>query len=406
MTVEFPNLRHLRAFKEVAERQSVSAAAAHVHLSQPAVTQAIGGLESRLELSLFDRRAEGMFATSAGQVFLTRVQRMFDHLESGSRQATQSAKAKSRGADTSFLHKISASQLRALIAIWETGSFSLAARKVGIAQPSVHRAARDLEKLAGVTFYTMSRKGVDLTQAAEDFARSVKIAAAELQQGYDEITLSRGQDSTRITVGSMPLSRTSILPQSIHDLMKENAGVQIRTVEGPYDELLRSLRYGDLDFLIGAMRDPAPSDDVLQETLFDDPLAIVAGPQHPLAGRNNLTLKDAMQFPWIAPPRTTPSGSYLYRRLGIGGLDNTPVRVVSSSLVLIRGLLARGDYVTIMSRHQIAIERAEGLMVPLDIALPSSLRGIGVTTRDGWMPTPTQARFLDLVRAAATTPYT
>ena len=406
MKVDFPNIRHLRAFKEVAERQSVSAAAAEVHLSQPAVTQAIGGLERALDISLFDRRPEGMFVTPDGSGFLTRVTRLFDHLETGAQRANSAANRKSRGPDPSFVHKASASQLRALDAIWQTGSFSLAARRIGISQPSVHRAARDLESLAGVPFFTNTRSGVELTQAGEDFARAVKLAAAELQQGYDEITLSRGQDSTRISVGSMPLSRTSILPQAIHQLMQGNDGVQVQTVEGPYAELLKGLRYGELDFLIGALRDPAPTEDVEQETLFDDPLAIVVGPGHPLLEHPAPTLSDAMQFPWIAPPKTTPSGSYLYRTIRIDALDTSPVRVVSSSLVLIRGLLAQGDYVTIMSRHQMAVEREKGLMVPLNIDLMNSARGIGITTRQDWVPTPTQARFLNLVRTAASTSYT
>jgi DNA-binding transcriptional LysR family regulator len=82
-------------------------------------------------------------------------------------------------------------------------------------------------------------------------------------------------------------------------------------------------------------------------------------------------------------------------------MDATPVRVVTSSMVLVRGMLARGDYLTILSPRQAAVEIEQGLMVPLDIPLPGSSRPIGLTTRAGWMPTPTQARFLQLLRDAA-----
>ena len=79
----------------------------------------------------------------------------------------------------------------------------------------------------------------------------------------------------------------------------------------------------------------------------------------------------------------------------------TPVSVVTSSMVLVRGLLTRGDYLTLLSPRQAAVEIDQGLMRPLDLPLPDSARQIGLTTRSDWMPTPTQARFLDLVRAAA-----
>jgi len=405
MPVDFPNIRHLKAFREVADRKGISAAAESVHLSQPAVTQAIAGLEKRLDLALFERRVEGMFVTEPGEVFLARVRRIFEHFSQGAALACKVAGRKDGKPVAGFHNRITASQLRALIAIWESGSFSMAARSIGISQPSIHRAGRDLEKISGMRFFAANRRGIELTPQAEAFAREVKLAAAELRQGYAEIAQMKGQDSSHIAVGSMPLSRSSILPEAIHGLMETGVAIQMRTVDGPYTELLRGLRHGDLDFLIGALRDPAPSEDVIQEPLFNDPLAIVVGASHPLAGRRDLTLDDTLGYPWIAPPATTPAGSYLQRVLDFSDRPQTPIRVVASSLVLVRGMLARGDYVTIMSRHQILLEHAQGLMVPLEVELPGSLRPIGLTFRAGWTPTPTQRKFLDLIRAAAGASY-
>lgn len=396
--MEFPNIRHLLAFREVARARGISAASGQVHLSQPAVTQAIAGMEERLGHALFERRASGMFLTEAGEIWLRRVERFFDHLAQGARQVMRSS---ARHGDQAFYCRATAAQLRALVAIAETGNFSLAARRAGLSQPSIHRAGRELERLAGVELFPAGRRGVELTEAARALARAVRLAASELGQGHDELDRLAGRDSSRITVGSMPLSRSSILPQAIHALLSESAGVQVHTVDGPYDKLLRGLRNGELDLLIGAMRNPAPSDDVVEETLFHDPLAIVVGPSHPLAGQGGLTLEDTLAYPWIAPPRTTPTGSFLYRLLDIEARGLTPVRIVSSSLVLVRALLARGDYVTILSLHQGALERELGLIVPLDIGLTESARPIGLTTRRDWSPTSTQARFLDHLRVAA-----
>ena len=386
------------AFLEVARCKGVSAAAERVHLSQPAVTQAVAGLEESLGVALFERHPAGMFLTAAGALYQARVARMFDHLAAGARGIGRRRAANGAG----FHTRLTATQLRALIAVWESGNFSIAARSLSIAQPSVHRAARDLERLAGVPFFLAGRRGVELSPAAEQFARAVKLAHAELRQGGYEISRHKGQDSTRITVGSMPLSRSQILPEALNGLFAGDAArVQVRTVDGPYAELLRGLRHGDLDFLIGALRDPAPADDVVQEHLFDDPLAVIAGPGHPLIGRAGLTLADTLRYPWVAPPKNAPAGRYLFDALGIGKMEQTPVRIVSSSLVLVRGLLARGDFLTVMSPHQAALERELGLVVPLDVALPGSARPIGLTIRAGWTPTRTQARFLDLIRAAA-----
>lgn len=400
MDFVFPNVRHLQAVQQVAALNRINLAADAVHLSQPAVTQAVAKLEQTLSARLFDRRPEGMFLTEIGEIFLARVIRALDLLKDGERQARKRAPRPAPAGRRDFHRLTTAVQLRALIAVAQTGNFSHAARELGVSQPAVHRAARDLERLSGLSFFEPVRRGVMLTPAAEAFAHHVRLANAEIRQGQFEVSEFLGRDSTRIAVGSMPLSRTTILPAAIDQLLRESNGqLQLQCVDGAYSTLLRDLRFGDLDLLIGALRDPLPAEDVVQEELFSDTLSVVAARTHPLAGKQGLTLEDTLDYPWIAPPLPTPSGTYLYERLQIPQLPDTPVRVVANSLVLVRGLMMRGDYVTIMSRKQIEVEQEYGILAPLPIELPESARPIGLTYRANWRPTPTQARFLDLIRA-------
>ena len=92
------NFRHLRAFCEVARQQSIRKASARVYLSQPAITQAIAKLEVSLDVSLFDRRSEGMFVTDPGKLYLARVERALGYIETGSKEATRLGQKKgSRG---------------------------------------------------------------------------------------------------------------------------------------------------------------------------------------------------------------------------------------------------------------------------------------------------------------------
>ncbi len=401
MIIEFPNLRHLRAFREVGRLKGISAAAEVVFMSQPAVTQAISGLERLLEETLFERGPDGVFLTEAGELFYARVSTAFRLLREGSETAIKTAKRGSDRPHIDFETRATSSQLKALVAVQEAGSFSQAAKMIGVTQPSLHRAARDLEKLSKISFFATRRQGIVLTEAGEKFAQAVRLAWTEIRQGYEELSAFRGRDVSQIVIGSMPLSRSSILPDAVHALLVESSGVQIRGVDGPYGELLRGLRYGDIDLLIGALRNPLPADDVKQEVLFDDPLALVVGPSHPLSSQQHAKVEDTLKYPWIAPPVSTPAGRYLYDLLKIGELPQTPVRVVSSSMVMVRGLLQRGDYVTIMSRSQIRLESELNLMIPLDTDLPDSARPIGLTTRREWKPTPTQARFVAAIRRAA-----
>lgn len=402
--MEFPNIRHLQAVVETARLKRVALAADVVHLSQPAVTHAIAKIEKTLDVKLFERRPNGMYCTRAGELFRARAERMIGLLKEGADEAVRRANRDEKSGEGSIVRRdfhgaLTPVHLRTLLAMATAGNYSQAARALGVSQPSVHRAAKDLQRLAGIRFFESNRRGVTLTLPGELLARQARLAAAELRQAVYEIAEEQGREATTIVIGAMPLGRSSILPQVFDDVITSSPGApQIRTVEGPYPDLLRGLRFGEIDFMLGAMRSPAPADDIQQEPLFDDPLSVVVSKRHPLVGKPNVTLADTLAYPWIAPPKATPAGSYLFDTLKIESLPGTPVKIVSSSLVLVRGLMMRGPYLTIMSHRQIEPEEALGTLTTLPIPLDNNERSIGLTFRKGWKPTPAQGRVLDRLR--------
>ncbi|NYZ17470.1 LysR family transcriptional regulator [Azospirillum sp. RWY-5-1] len=392
-----PNIRHLRAFCEVARRGSISQAAEHVHLSQPAITQAIAKLEEEVGVSLFDRRPDGMAVSAAGALFLDRAERALERLRTGTREAIRIGGRKGARGLADFDQLLTVAQIRALTAVADAGNFSLAARTVGISQPTIHRAARDLERLSGLSLFVRTVAGIALTPPAKALVQHVKLAVAEMEQGFAEVGEGPGGDSARIVVGSMPLSRPYILPTAVNALVRERPDVHIDVIDGPYDDLLHGLRHGEIDVLIGALRDPLPIDDVVQEPLFEDPLAVVARAFHPLSRKAALTPDDLAGCQWVVPRRGTPTRDRfetLFASRRPRGLVET------SSQILVRGLLLGSDRLTLISAHQIRHEHELGLLVILPVDLGGTERPIGLTVRRGWHPTATQERFLALLREA------
>ncbi len=396
-----PNLRHLRVALEVSRSRSVTQAAKLAHLSQPAVTQAINKLERELRIALFERSRTGLQPAAAGTAFLSRVERAFEHLTHGAQQALRVSNRSKESGFRNFDALMTAQQLRALIALSDHRNFSIAAREVGIAQPSIHRAARNLESLSGLELFRTTPIGIELTPSAQVLVPAAKLAYSEIRQGLDEIREELGRGRTSFHLGALPMARSMIVPRAVNEMIRHSPGLQIHVLDGRYEELLRGLREGDIDCLIGALRNPSSADDVIQEPLVSDPLAIVARSGHPLAARNTISLQDTLAYPWVAPPKTTPAGIYLFDTLRIGEMAQTPVRVVSSSLVFLRGLLQEGDYLTIISRHQIQEEERQGLLAALPVQLCNNELDIGLTYRANWRPTSVQKRFLNLLRHAA-----
>lgn len=392
-----PNLRHLRAFREVADCRSISQASRKLFLSQPAITQAIARLEKLLDSRLFERRSDGVFTTESGDLFLLRVERALQRLSAGLTETARMGGIRS-SRRLPHEHTPTTTQLRALIAVSEARNFSLAARGIGVSQPSLHRAARELESLLDIDLFEKTNQGISLTRPAKVLAQSAKLAFAEIRQGIDEIDALKGIDTGRITLGSMPLARTYILPSAINELSRSHPKVWISVVDGPYEDLLHHLRYGDIDILIGALRHPTPTDDVVQERLFAPPLAIVARANHPLAGKRSLGIRDLQRYPWVVPRKGTPTRDHFEAIFFDAGMELPGSVIESSSLILVRGLLQESDRLTVISAHQVLQEQKLGLLESLPFDMRHTRRPIGLTMRKNWKPTAIQQIFLELLR--------
>ena len=382
------NLRHLRVFLAVVEHSSITRAADACHVSQPAVTQTIRKLEADFGAALFQRTPQGLYPTEAGQTLAGRVQRAFDILDPAL-------------ADLAPRLRLTATtpQLHALIAMTDTENFTLAARRLGLAQPTVHRAITQLEKEADRALFQRTTHGMIPTRPASLLAQSAELAFAELAQGEADLAELAGREVGRIVIGAMPLSRSYILPRAIARFRERRPSIPIQVLDGPYDDLVTRLRRGEADMLIGALRQPAPIADVVQERLFDDELAIIAGSHHPLLKRDRISLEDLGGFPWVVAGTGTPTRGHFDTLFAPLGAARPRSLVETSSMALMRELLKHSDHLGFISRLQIRPDLELGALTHLPYPIPNSSRPIGLTTRADWVPTKAQADFREDIRA-------
>jgi len=389
-----PNLRHLHVITEVSRLGSISRAAEAVHLSQSAATQAVLKLEQDIGEPLFHRSPTGMFPTEAGNLFLSRVERALGHLKGFDRRpSTSDGRAR-----LPLYRSITTTQLRALIAVVETGGFSLAADRLGLAQPTVHRAAKDLERISGSQLFIRAAKGVDLTYKARQLAQLASLTFAEIQQGFEEIDEFNGRAQGRLRIGCLPLARTHLLPTSVTRLLEQYPEVKVSVMDGPYREQLNALLHGQLDCILGALRSPAPTAEIHQEALFQVPLSIIVRAQHPALSGTIPSMNELASLDWIAPAQGTPGRQHFNAFFTSQDLQPPEHVIECGSLVAIRGLLLASNRAAIISARQVHHEIRSGQLAVLSDALPGTSRPIGVTYREGWKPTAVQGDYLAIVR--------
>lgn len=388
------NLRHLRAAAAIRRCGSISRAAGEVALSQPAVTQGIAKLEDQLGARLFDRGPAGMAPTPAGARLAARIEAG----EGAMAAAFEAIRGGSKGGFGAAANLVTMSQVRALLALAAAGSFVDAAQASNLSQPSLHRAVRDVERLSGVALVGRRGRGVRLTGAGQRLARGFGLAMGEIQAALDELGALAGKDGGRIRIGAMPLARSHLLPRAIARFFKASPAVLVEIEEGPHGELIERLRDGRLDFLIGALREPSPGPDVVQQALFDDRLVVVARAGHPLTREGAPGPKRLAAFPWVIARHGTPLRAVWTGLFEEAGVPLPAAPIACGAVTTIRALLGESDFLTLLSPQQVGPELGAGLLAVIGGPIESTRRPIGLTFRADWRPTEAQAQFLALLR--------
>ena len=377
------NLRHLRAFVKTYELGTILAASKAVHISQPAVTQGLVRLEDQLGTSLFQRQPDGMHPTEAAHLLQPRAKTALDLIRS---------------------NRVSQAQIRAFTALAREGSYAEASNATGLARASLHRAVADLELALSQSLVLRRGRGIELTQTGRTTARRYRLALAELMAAGEEIKSLLGEASGRVTIGAMPLCRARVLPESIVRFQEAHPDSEISIAEGSHVELVEPLRDGELDFLVGALRDPIPGPDLVQVPLFQDRPVFLARSGHPLPVRHDaIDLRDLSEFEWCIPQRGVPLRDRwqdLFDALG----SNTPnVKVECGSVIAIRQILMKTDCLTLLSPDQVAVELEAGWLKIVGLAPESLTRTIGLTYRENWRPTSLQEEFISALKQVCET---
>lgn len=389
------SFRQLRLFESVGRLASVRRGSEECNLSQPAVTQALSKLELQLGAVLLERRSSGSYLTEAGKIFHVRVQRLFAQMTDalvclGAASAPEPAAA--------LINRITRSQVRSLIAIVDGGSFSRAAEALKLTQASLQRAARDLEGNLRRAIFYRTAAGVMVTPEGVEFGRQLKLASQEVEWGIREIESTRGEHSSQITVGALPFGGTLLLATVLDEFVARQPRTDVKIVSEGASEMLRRLRAGDVDILVGILQDTGQS-DLNYESLATTPYEIVARPGHPLLDKAELTHADLAAFEWIAAAEGSSRRNCFDLLFAEGPAPQAPI--TASSLAIIQELLAHSNRLTMMTTYE--VRREGGSLVPLPFGPIEPSPAIGMTTRAGWLPTTLHQSFMSLLRHRVTT---
>jgi LysR family transcriptional regulator of gallate degradation len=388
------NTKHLRAFSAVARFGSIVRASETLGRVASATARSVRELEAALGAPLFERHPHGMILSDIGRILQRRVEGALAEL--GAARAAFAADL--RGARWSphapiFTLSVSRQRLLAFLMLAEQHSMTAAAASLGLTQPAVSQAVREIEASIGVKLFKPVARGMLPTPLGALLALHVKRALAELRTAEDEIGSSTGVVLGTVRVGTLSLGRTRLLPLAVTRLLQRHPSLAVHTEEGSFEYLSTRLREGEIDFMLGALRPPEQTRGFVREAIASDRMEIIVRAAHPLAAREPLAFSDIMTAGWILPKQGTPTRDLIDACLAARGGERPTVQVETADLSITLGILLASDMATAASPHLFRREIEAGLLVVLPIALPETARAVGILRRPGSTP-PLGARLL------------
>lgn len=394
------NLRHLRAVSAVASAGSVSKAAHRLFRVSSAVAHAISELEAALGVSLFERRTRGMMTTAYGECVLTRMRRIEREFDEARAQLVAVGGVRAElDVHAAFASVPTGRRLAILASLAEERSMAVVARELDITQPAISQTVKALESDLGVPLFERTVRGMTPTPAGAIVALCCRRVLAELRQILPDLAAIEHRLAGQITVGALPLARTQILPMAIASLLRHHPDLHVATVESPYEALAASLRSGDVDFILGALRGPSKARDLVEEPLFGDRISVIARARHPLACEHPVDIAALHGATWALSRRGSPAREMFDRAFVELGRTPPVPAVETGDLAVLRGILLASDLLTAISPHQLHYEIRDGSLVALDFPLDGTLRTIGLSQRAGALPSPGAKALMEEIRA-------
>ncbi|MEM1310147.1 MAG: LysR family transcriptional regulator [Cyanobacteria bacterium P01_H01_bin.153] len=242
-------------------------------------------------------------------------------------------------------YRLKISQLRALVAIAETGTFSDAALQLDLSQSSVSHAIATLEDELGVVLLTRGRQGAVLTPLGKE----ITVEAHRMMQSLETIAQlaqrARGLQQGVVRIAGFRSVATHILPEVIQQFRRDYPGIQVSIEESPtYHQVEQAVRQGQAD--IGFTYLPTSADFEAWELLRDRYILLTPlTDQAPQAAR---TWDDIFKQPLILAPPEDGCREILQQHLAAAGHNIEPAYEVREDSTIL-SMVQQGLGVTIMA---------------------------------------------------------
>jgi len=293
--------------------------------------------------------------------------------------------------------KLKLRQLDGFVAITRRGSFSAAARELGMTQPALSQLIRHLEAELGSLLFERTTRRVDLTDAGRRFLTLIQRPLEDLGDAHHVMRNLADTRHSRIAFASLPSVACAVAIPRLAAFKAAYPRTQVRLFEAQNRDIVEKVLNREVDFGIGTLSTRHPGLEF--RTLMIDELVPVFPDNHPYARRRTVSWVEFAREPLVLLTGGSSVRAIVEQHLAAAGLAVEPayeVAGMSTALALIRAGLG------VTARPRIALERI--MMTGLAstrFPAPRPRRRIGIITRKGHALPDAAQEYADLLFRAA-----
>ncbi|HWG07037.1 MAG TPA: LysR family transcriptional regulator [Beijerinckiaceae bacterium] len=260
-------------------------------------------------------------------------------------------------------------RLQVFVAIADCGGFAAAARRLGIAQPSVSAHVRRLEDEMQSPLFDRRVGGTALlTEAGRRLlahARDVLSSASKLEA---EVGASAAGRQRSLTLLCQRTVANSVLSEAFATFANRHRDIRVTVRIGTQEEVLDGVRRGAFD--IGCVLGTVDVDGLTSRFVGRQSFVVIGAAGHPLAGRRKVPPAEVSRCDFVGPPYHSLFGQACRKLLGSVGIEN--VRIVSEANEFrpVRDLAVAGLGLCCSLANAARAEIEAGRLVVIDIDAP------------------------------------
>jgi DNA-binding transcriptional LysR family regulator len=249
-------------------------------------------------------------------------------------------------------------QLRLVLAVHDARSFTLAADRLHLAQSSMSRTVREVERKLGITLFRRTTRNLVTTPEGEEFCRVARRVVESFDAGINHFEGFLAGSRGRVRIAALPSLAAILLPPVASAYRAAHPGVELSIEDGMSDEVLQRVRTGAVDLAVTVVPEPLP--DLHVRPIAADRFCCVFPPSHRFSERRRLDWADLADQPHVA---FTPSSSIRQHaeRAFAAAKVHPEVVLESRNITTVAGLVAAGLGVAVMPGLVLPLVRFAGL---------------------------------------------